>query len=162
MYKSSSDEERQVLLDLFMQYLIAVSWRKMDRSMSNWSNSSFLYCLCRIRKDELLKAFNTLGSSWDDAQNEDTDGDVQSNEASNRKDLVLVNAVTNMTDQHACDLTEGVPSEVPITQENCQLKKLRQAMENAGDDALKFYNKDTYEEFHILLISTLFKFRKAL
>src|SRR6266404_2547149 len=32
----------------------------------------------------------------------------------------------------------------------------------AGQDASKFYNEHTYEEFHILVISTLFKFRKAL
>jgi len=125
MYKCSSDEEKRGLLDRFLQYTIAISWRKMDHSMSNWSSSSFLYCLCRVRKDELQKAFSSLGYSWDEEQSEDVDEDVQSNETYKRKDLILINAVTNMTDQEAFGLTQGVPSELPITEENYQLKKLR-------------------------------------
>jgi hypothetical protein len=147
-----------------MEYIVATSWEVMERRASHWSSTIFLYSFCKIDQMQLCAAFAaTVGSQESNVEDEYSDGeDGKSNLESQRKDQVLINAMASMSDPQAQDLTDGVPSEIPIVNRNRELKKLRQAMHDANHGGPTFYNKDTYEEFHILVISVLFKYRKAL
>lgn len=162
---ASNQEEKDKLSDQFMRFIVATSWRNMARRATHWSSSGFLYTLSQIPKEALKSVFtSTFASLVEDDNRLDSEDDA-SNEMCQRKDQALVKAIMKMTDQEVCDLTKGVPSVLEINDGNCELKNLRQAMQDAADaghNALKFYTKKTYEEFHILLISALFKFRKSL
>lgn len=76
-----------------MEYIVATSWEVMERRVSHWSSTIFLYAFCKIDQMQLWAAFAaTVGSQESNVEDEYSDGeDGTSNLESQRKDQVLIN-----------------------------------------------------------------------
>jgi hypothetical protein len=128
------DLVKTTLMPMFMQYMVATSWRKMRRRISTWSAQGFIYHLGQVEEEALRAVVPSTGT---DLQNDTWLSGI----------LLAENYSIPSTLLSACRKMRSMPR--PERQE--------QSKERSG-----LYSRDTCFEFHHLLVSTLLAYGKAL
>ena len=138
LVQSCGDENdvMALLTPMFVQYMVASSWRKMHRRISQWSAQGFIYHLSRVKENALRAAIEPTVAAW-------------------RNDSRLSNRLITM---------EGYNPTFPSLLSACQNMQSMPWPSEPGQSKERsgLYNTATCFEFHQLLVSTLVDYGKAL
>ena len=124
------------LMPMFMQYMVAISWRKMRRRISVWAAQGFIYHLGQV-DERALRA--VVPSTVTNLQN----------------DSLLSDRLIEMEGEHI------IPSAL-LSACRKMLLMPRPDRKEQSKEWSGLYSRDTCFEFHQLLVSTLLNYGKAL